>query len=227
MTVFFFLFFFAGTPQDVHLNSVRELLLSVRGVLDVHSLHVWSLNMSHYLLSVHLAAGTRRKHGCFFFFFSNLNFKEAVVCFFFWCVLKWAKWDVVWLSWGCIFNGFTSLLSPDHTFIIVFCLNTQTYFIIEKTEGRSISFEFFFPQLFNQRSVTCVCPQRKMLMHTSSSQRQQSSCALNLGSPASRSRWSIHRTAADAAVTETKFSSWSQSLFIYSYRYSSLQIHLA
>lgn len=59
---------------------MRELLLSVRGVLDVHSLHVWSLNISHYLLSVHLAAGTRRKHGCLFVL--NLHFKEEVVCFF-------------------------------------------------------------------------------------------------------------------------------------------------
>ncbi|XP_044022684.1 zinc transporter 2-like isoform X2 [Siniperca chuatsi] len=46
-----------GTPQDIHLDTVRELLLSVRGVKAVHSLHLWSLNMTHSLLSVHVASG--------------------------------------------------------------------------------------------------------------------------------------------------------------------------
>ena len=47
----------AGTPRDVDVSAVRELLLSVRGVVAVHSLHMWSLNMTHSLLSVHVAAG--------------------------------------------------------------------------------------------------------------------------------------------------------------------------
>ncbi|XP_042356413.1 zinc transporter 2-like [Plectropomus leopardus] len=46
-----------GTPQDVNSGAVRELLLSVRGVVSVHSLHMWSLNMTHSLLSVHVVAG--------------------------------------------------------------------------------------------------------------------------------------------------------------------------
>uniref|UniRef100_UPI0037E73977 proton-coupled zinc antiporter SLC30A2-like n=1 Tax=Semicossyphus pulcher TaxID=241346 RepID=UPI0037E73977 len=46
-----------GTPQDVNFSTVRELLLSVRGVVSVHSLHTWSLNMNQYLLSVHVATG--------------------------------------------------------------------------------------------------------------------------------------------------------------------------
>ncbi|KAM8737829.1 proton-coupled zinc antiporter SLC30A2-like isoform 1-T1 [Acanthopagrus schlegelii] len=45
-----------GSPQDVNMSAVRELLLSVRGVTAVHSLHMWSLNMTHSLLSVHVAA---------------------------------------------------------------------------------------------------------------------------------------------------------------------------
>ncbi|KAM3594682.1 uncharacterized protein V6R79_012197 [Siganus canaliculatus] len=45
-----------SAPQEVQFAAVRELLLSVRGVLDVHSLHVWSLNMSRSLLSVHVTA---------------------------------------------------------------------------------------------------------------------------------------------------------------------------
>ncbi|XP_068577954.1 proton-coupled zinc antiporter SLC30A2-like isoform X2 [Cebidichthys violaceus] len=44
-----------GAPQDVNFSTVRELLLSVRGVVSVHSLHMWSLNMTHSLLSVHMA----------------------------------------------------------------------------------------------------------------------------------------------------------------------------
>lgn len=51
--------FSAGTPHNVHVDAVRQLLLSVGGVVDVHSLHMWSLNMTHSLLSVHVAAGTR------------------------------------------------------------------------------------------------------------------------------------------------------------------------
>ncbi|AWP16139.1 putative zinc transporter 2-like [Scophthalmus maximus] len=44
-----------GSPRDVPLSRVRELLLlSVGGVVAVHSLHVWSLNMSNALLSVHV-----------------------------------------------------------------------------------------------------------------------------------------------------------------------------
>uniref|UniRef100_A0A8C9ZDV9 Probable proton-coupled zinc antiporter SLC30A3 n=1 Tax=Sander lucioperca TaxID=283035 RepID=A0A8C9ZDV9_SANLU len=46
-----------GVPQGVTFSTVRELLLSVRGVVGVHSLHMWSLNMTHSLLSVHVATG--------------------------------------------------------------------------------------------------------------------------------------------------------------------------
>lgn len=47
--------FSTGAPQDISFNTVKELLLSVRGVVAVHSLHMWSLNMTHSLLSVHVA----------------------------------------------------------------------------------------------------------------------------------------------------------------------------
>uniref|UniRef100_A0A4W6FQU7 Probable proton-coupled zinc antiporter SLC30A3 n=1 Tax=Lates calcarifer TaxID=8187 RepID=A0A4W6FQU7_LATCA len=43
-----------GAPQDINSNTVRELLLSVRGIVAVHSLHAWSLNMTQALLSVHV-----------------------------------------------------------------------------------------------------------------------------------------------------------------------------
>ncbi|XP_068436666.1 proton-coupled zinc antiporter SLC30A2-like [Clinocottus analis] len=45
----------AGAPQDVDFSSVRERLLSVRGVASLHSLHMWRLNTTHSLLSVHMA----------------------------------------------------------------------------------------------------------------------------------------------------------------------------
>lgn len=48
----------AGTPQYVDVNAVEKELLSVRGVADLHNLHIWSLNMNSCLISVHVAAGT-------------------------------------------------------------------------------------------------------------------------------------------------------------------------
>uniref|UniRef100_A0A8C3AEJ6 Probable proton-coupled zinc antiporter SLC30A3 n=1 Tax=Cyclopterus lumpus TaxID=8103 RepID=A0A8C3AEJ6_CYCLU len=45
----------AGAPRDVDFSSVRERLLSVKGVTSLHSLHVWSLNTTRSFLSVHMA----------------------------------------------------------------------------------------------------------------------------------------------------------------------------
>lgn len=53
----FYLCVSAGAPQDINSNTVRELLLSVRGIVAVHSLHAWSLNMTQALLSVHVVTG--------------------------------------------------------------------------------------------------------------------------------------------------------------------------
>lgn len=127
--------------------------------------------------------------------------------------VEWTKLDVVWLSWGYIFYGFTSLLSPGHKFIIGFFALTHKFILLLRKQAADPSVLVFFH--VNQWSVSCICPQRKMLMHTPSSQRQQSSCTLNLGSPASRSRWSIHRTAADAAAQRLN-SPPGLSLFIHS-----------
>nr|XP_020483462.1 zinc transporter 2-like [Labrus bergylta] len=46
-----------GAPQHVTFSSVRDVLLSVRGVVSVHNLHMWSLNLNQSLLSVHVVAG--------------------------------------------------------------------------------------------------------------------------------------------------------------------------
>lgn len=47
----------AGAPRDVGLDGVRKQLLCVRGVAGVHSLHLWSLDATRRLLSVHVSAG--------------------------------------------------------------------------------------------------------------------------------------------------------------------------
>lgn len=43
-----------GTPADINLAAVRQMLLSVPGVSGVHDLHVWSLTSGTNALSVHI-----------------------------------------------------------------------------------------------------------------------------------------------------------------------------
>ncbi|XP_077416286.1 proton-coupled zinc antiporter SLC30A2-like [Vanacampus margaritifer] len=45
-----------GAPPGVSVASVRDALLSLPGVSSLHRLHVWSLDMTHALLCVHVAA---------------------------------------------------------------------------------------------------------------------------------------------------------------------------
>uniref|UniRef100_A0A8C5KDY5 Proton-coupled zinc antiporter SLC30A2 n=1 Tax=Jaculus jaculus TaxID=51337 RepID=A0A8C5KDY5_JACJA len=44
-----------GTPKGVDFTSVRNLLLSVDGVVALHSLHIWALTVDQPVLSVHIA----------------------------------------------------------------------------------------------------------------------------------------------------------------------------
>ncbi|XP_044290988.1 zinc transporter 2 [Varanus komodoensis] len=44
-----------GTPKGVDFNTVKNILLSISGVKDLHSLHIWALTVSHPVLSVHIA----------------------------------------------------------------------------------------------------------------------------------------------------------------------------
>ncbi|XP_062996646.1 proton-coupled zinc antiporter SLC30A2 [Elgaria multicarinata webbii] len=44
-----------GTPKGVDFNAVKTILLSINGVKDLHSLHIWALTVSHPVLSVHIA----------------------------------------------------------------------------------------------------------------------------------------------------------------------------
>ncbi|KAK3538347.1 hypothetical protein QTP70_035218 [Hemibagrus guttatus] len=42
-----------GTPPGIDYDSVKDSLLSVRGVKATHSLHIWALTMSQHQMSVH------------------------------------------------------------------------------------------------------------------------------------------------------------------------------
>ncbi|CAB1335562.1 unnamed protein product [Coregonus sp. 'balchen'] len=44
-----------GVPKGIDFNTVREMLLSLRGVKATHNLHMWALTLSQSQLSVHVA----------------------------------------------------------------------------------------------------------------------------------------------------------------------------
>jgi cobalt-zinc-cadmium efflux system protein len=43
-----------GTPSDVNLTAIRQALVGMPGVLDVHDLHVWTLTSGMNAMSVHV-----------------------------------------------------------------------------------------------------------------------------------------------------------------------------
>ena len=45
-----------GTPADVTIGELRAAIAAIRGVADVHDLHVWSLTSGVNALSVHVVA---------------------------------------------------------------------------------------------------------------------------------------------------------------------------
>ncbi|MBN3302931.1 ZNT2 protein, partial [Amia calva] len=44
-----------GAPKGIEFNSVKEVLLSLKAVKAMHSLHMWALTLSQTQLSVHIA----------------------------------------------------------------------------------------------------------------------------------------------------------------------------
>ncbi|XP_056125168.1 zinc transporter 2 [Rhinichthys klamathensis goyatoka] len=44
-----------GVPKGIEFNSVKEVLLSLKAVKAMHSLHLWALTIGQSLLSVHIA----------------------------------------------------------------------------------------------------------------------------------------------------------------------------
>jgi cobalt-zinc-cadmium efflux system protein len=53
-----------GTPRNMQLSSVREVMASVPGVLDVHDLHVWSLGAQSHALASHVTVGEMPASEC-------------------------------------------------------------------------------------------------------------------------------------------------------------------
>lgn len=45
-----------GVPPNIALGEVRKSILQVKGVLDLHELHVWQLSETKVVASVHISA---------------------------------------------------------------------------------------------------------------------------------------------------------------------------
>ena len=46
-----------GTPKDVNVDHVRDAVMSIDGVSEVHDLHVWSITSGLKSLSAHVVVG--------------------------------------------------------------------------------------------------------------------------------------------------------------------------
>lgn len=53
-----------GTPQNVQLGAVREAMQGVKGVVNVHDLHVWSLGSHSHALASHVTIAERPMSEC-------------------------------------------------------------------------------------------------------------------------------------------------------------------
>ena len=51
-----------GTPSDVDLANLRESLIKIEGVADIHDLHVWSLTSGVNAMSVHAVLADGAEH---------------------------------------------------------------------------------------------------------------------------------------------------------------------
>ena len=50
-----------GTPTKINLKNLLKELRKIEGVIDVHDIHVWSLNMGRISCTVHIVAKDRQK----------------------------------------------------------------------------------------------------------------------------------------------------------------------
>lgn len=48
--------FLLKAPRDVHCGDLKKHLLALDGVIDVHHLHLWSMDGSHHYATVHIVA---------------------------------------------------------------------------------------------------------------------------------------------------------------------------
>ena len=55
-----------GVPKDIDINEVKKYLLSLKGVSDVHDLHIWGLSTTETAMTAHLVYASeqadRRPH---------------------------------------------------------------------------------------------------------------------------------------------------------------------
>ncbi|KAG9282560.1 zinc transporter 2 [Astyanax mexicanus] len=51
-----------GAPRGIEFNSVKEVLLSLKAVKAIHSLHLWALTVGQSLVSVHVAIEENADH---------------------------------------------------------------------------------------------------------------------------------------------------------------------
>lgn len=50
--------FLEKTPHDIHLETIRKHILGIDGVLDVHHIHIWSLDGQNHLATMHIVSDT-------------------------------------------------------------------------------------------------------------------------------------------------------------------------
>jgi cobalt-zinc-cadmium efflux system protein len=51
-----------GVPADIDLDKVRKKILSIKGIADVHDLHVWAITNDRISLTAHLVIETKFNH---------------------------------------------------------------------------------------------------------------------------------------------------------------------
>jgi cobalt-zinc-cadmium efflux system protein len=51
-----------GTPSHINIQAVIEAIMTVRGVLNVHDLHIWTISSGNDALSAHVAIGTEASY---------------------------------------------------------------------------------------------------------------------------------------------------------------------
>lgn len=44
-----------GTPKDINIDRIHQVVKSIPEVLDVHDCHIWSMDGDYHILSIHLA----------------------------------------------------------------------------------------------------------------------------------------------------------------------------
>lgn len=70
--------FCSGAPKGVEFNSVKEVLLSLKAVKAMHSLHLWALTLGHSLISVHIAIGK--------YILKNVFYRQIIIWMYLSCL---------------------------------------------------------------------------------------------------------------------------------------------